>query len=270
MSDKGGSDTDKGGSIKEVSDNMDCSDDAAIAVATTAVADTAWLGVMTSCRNEIEKGNTVTVSPFASQSWIEVETKADSDKQMSNKDKGGSNKEKGVSDTCKSGSAISDFDKDKRDSFTCKGDSNTDKDKDKGGSSSDMGKADSGKDLANSDFDKEDPDYPARKKLRQTLGDDVLWNWSLCVCGEYAPTKEQRILHIDTGVINDLPPPCCSNKYNADGTFDDTPVLCLCNNSIPPVGTVSSSSSKIETKVEIKIENEDSEKWLGRLDTDTL
>jgi len=54
-----------------------------------------------------------------------------------------------------------------------------------------------------------------------------------------------------------LPPPCCPNRYNADGTFNDTPASS--NNSTPPVGTVSSSSSKIETKVETKIENEDSD-----------
>ena len=75
------------------------------------------------------------------------------------------------------------------------------------------------------------------------------------VCNKYDPTEDQIIYHMMTGVKTDLPPTCYPNKYNTDGTFDDT--AASSNNSTPPVGTVSSSSSRIETKVETKIENQD-------------
>jgi hypothetical protein len=65
------------------------------------------------------------------------------------------------------------------------------------------------------------PPSPARQLSPATMAElptkkqkvQILWNWSLCSCGQYDPSDEEKLLSCLLGYNQlNLPPPCCSDS----------------------------------------------------------
>ena len=65
------------------------------------------------------------------------------------------------------------------------------------------------------EFDqKSKPPTKKRKvEIPRSNGGDLLWNWSLCECGEYNPSDQDKVLSCLLGYNKlNLPPPCCGDS----------------------------------------------------------
>ena len=61
---------------------------------------------------------------------------------------------------------------------------------------------------------KSEPPTKKRKvEITRSSGGDLLWHWSLCSCGVYHPSDQDKVLSCLLGYNKlNLPPPCCGDS----------------------------------------------------------